>query len=415
MQAKPQKASTPDPEESGDSLSAAGIGFDGPAPSIDELVSQGNGDGLMELGAAYRVGTPHVARDAFKALECFEAASRLGNADAEYLVGRAMMDGTGIGADHAEGAKRLRSAAQRGSLRAKIYVANLYESGVYYQADREKADVWYRNVARAAGIESSPESPEHDAAMAELGCVRHCLKLVADEALPAKDRAFYLKKAKAMGYQHKLAQAKKELRESLERATPQTPDEIAVVPAKADEKKAEPEQAPAPEKAEAKKADEKKGEAEPRESLLGEQWTWGPGLIAFVGSAFFATAASAAGWLAMEGSRALAAADRALPLAGERHDAVFWAVVAALGALPAASAYRTRVFLFATIAGLAAGAGAYFSWDALHLLWDRLAQTAAGGLGVFLAVLLVSGVLGGTRARVLKREKVRLKPKRLVE
>src|SRR5688500_7921469 len=82
------------------------VGFDAPPPSIDELVAEGKADALVELGAAYRIGTPHTSRDAFKALECFEAASRLGNAEAEYLVGVALMDGRGIGADQTEGAKR---------------------------------------------------------------------------------------------------------------------------------------------------------------------------------------------------------------------------------------------------------------------------------------------------------------------
>ncbi|HJL20065.1 MAG TPA: hypothetical protein RMH99_30650, partial [Sandaracinaceae bacterium LLY-WYZ-13_1] len=200
-----------DPEalaEALDEEEPLGPGFDGPPPSIDELAANEDAHGLMVLGAAYRAGTPYVERDSFEALQCFEAASRLGDPEAGYLVGAAYFDGEGIGRDPAEGAKRLRAAAQRGSLRAKVYVANLYEMGVHYAHDPEKADVWYRNVARAAGIDADPESDEYELAMAELGCVRHCLTLVADEALPKKDRAVYLKKAKAMGYRHRLEAAK---------------------------------------------------------------------------------------------------------------------------------------------------------------------------------------------------------------
>lgn len=390
MQAQP-KASSKEGDDEDLSEVIAGkpaVGFDGPPPTIDELVAESKGDDLLELGAAYRVGTAHVARDAFKALECFEAASRLGNAEAEYLVGVSLMDGRGIAADQNEGAKRLRSAAQRGSLRAKIYVANMYETGVCYQADREKADVWYRNVARAANIEAAPDSPEHDAAMAELGCVRHCLKLVADDALPAKDRQFYLKKAKAMGYQHKLAASKRELVDAASKPPP-PPVEQPRPPEPKVEEKPQPKPAEEPE----------------RDPLLAEQWTWGPGMIAFVGALFASVAASGAGWLALEGSKALAAQGRPLPLVNGRHDFVFWAVVFALGVLPAASTYRARVFAVACAVGLAGGWGAFFLWNAMHLVKDRLAQGALGGLGAFLLTLLVLGLLGGTRAYVRKKEK----------
>lgn len=408
---KPQVEAAPEHDELTELIGGpATLGFDGPVPTIDELVAEGDPERLLELGAVYRVGSPLVERDAFKALECFEAASRLGSAEAEYLVGVAYADGIGIGADLAEGAKRLRSAAQRGSLRAKIYVANLYEMGVYYQADREKADVWYRNVARAANVDAPPDEEEHDLAMAELGCVRHCLKLVADEALPAKDRAFYLKKAKAMGYHHRLAMAKRESKLPPEPAASTPEPGKAEAKAGAEAKAAAPATAAEPAKAEApadapKPREQAKEEPAPPE--LGAQWTWGPGLAAFVAAAFFVVAATGAGFLAMEGSRALAAAGRALPLVGAHHEAVFFAVLLALGVAPASVAYRGRVLAVALGAALAAAAGGYYAFDALPLVWDRLAQGVAAGLVGLLVVLLFLGVLGGTRARVQPRGKAR--------
>ncbi len=391
---KPSAERAPELDEAVElSGGAPALGFDGPPPSIDELVAEGDPEKLLELGAAYRVGTPFVDRDHHGALECFEAASRLGSADAEYLAGVAYMDGVGVKADLAEGAKRLRSAAQRGSMRAKVYVANLYEMGVYYQADREKADVWYRNVARAANVEAEPGTEEHDLQMAELGCVRHCLKLVADDALPAKDRAFYLKKAKAMGYHHRLSVAKRESATPAELASPPAEPEAPTAPAAAP---AAPAEEPEPE---AKKEPPPQPE-EDDAPLLGAQWTWGPGLLAFGAATFFATAATLAGWLAMEGSRALAAAGRPLPYVGAMHEVVLAAVILALGVLPATSAYRARVVAIAAGAGAAAVAGGHYLWDVTHLAWDRLAQTVGGGLAVFLLVAFFLGVLGGTRARI---------------
>jgi hypothetical protein len=398
----PQPKTALDEEALAEALSEpVGLGFDGPAPSIDELLAAENATGLIELAAAYRAGTPYVDRDLFKALECFEAASRLGHAEAEYFAGLAYFNGLGIGKDPTEGAKRMRSAAQRGSLRAKVYVANLYEMGVVYAVDREKADVWYRNVARAADIDADPVTEAYGLAMAELGSVRHCLALVADEHVPKKDRAFYLKKAKSMGYAHRLQEARRETAPSppaapaVGSAEVDTPSEDAAAPAEAtasEEKKSA-------EKTDSAKKTREDDEEEQAPVLLGAQWTWGAGILAFLAAAFFASAATGAGWLAMEGSRALAEAGRALPYVGSMHELVFGAVVLLLGVLPAMATYRPKVVAMASLAGAAAAAGAWYLFDAQPLLWDRLAQAAAGGLGLMLLVLLCLGVLGGTRAR----------------
>jgi hypothetical protein len=77
--------------------------------------------------------------------------------------------------------------------------------------------------------------------------------------------------------------------------------------------------------------------------------------------------------------------------------------------LPATATYRPKVVAIAAVLGAAAGAGGHFLWGSQHLLPDRLSQAAAGGLGTFLLVLFVLGVLGGTRARVRPRSSSRVK------
>ncbi len=379
-------------------IEPAGLGFDGPAPSIDELLAEENVEGLMELAAAHRVGTPYVEESLFDALQCYEAASRVGSAEAEYHVGRAYFGGVGIARDQAEGAKRIRSAAQRGDLRAKVFVANLYEMGVVYATDASKADVWYRNVARAAGIDADPESEAYELQMAELGCVRFCLTLVADEALPKKDRAFYLKKAKAMGYAHKLAQVRAEKASAAESSAAKASAEGADAAPTPPEASAEPERRVEPER----KA-EPESESEPedeRDVLLGERWTFGWGALAFVWASAFASASVVAGWLAWEGSLALARSGRALPEVDGRHWLLYVATLVVFGVLPAAAAYRARVLASAAVVGAALAGGGWALFEAQPLLWDRVAQATAGGLGGFLLVLLFLGLLGGTRARV---------------
>ncbi|HJL17646.1 MAG TPA: hypothetical protein RMH99_18425, partial [Sandaracinaceae bacterium LLY-WYZ-13_1] len=146
-------------------------------------------------------------------------------------------------------------------------------------------------------------------------------------------------------------------------------------------------------------ADEKAPEEAEDDELLGGQWTGGRGLAAFVVAAFFTAAAAGAGFLAIEGSRALASAGRALPWVGPHHWVVGVATLVALGVLPATAVYRPKVVAIGAVTGGLTAAGGWYLFDAQPLLWDRLAQASAGGLAGFLAILLILGVLGGTRWR----------------
>lgn len=381
------------------SRAGGGVGEpEGGSSSIDELVAAQDVEGLIELGAAFGEGAGEVSKDLFKAVECFEAASRFGSAEAEYRVGLAFMSGLGVSEDLAEGAKRMRSAAQRGSLPAKVYVANLYEMGVHYAADRDKADVWYRNVARAAEI-GEPDGDAHELAMAELGCVRFCLQIVADEELPTKDRAHYLKKAKAMGYGHRLALAKGPAApEPEESASPEAevPSEESAESAPEESAKSAPEES---EKTESEETESEETEEEKEEVLLGGSWTLGSGLLASVASAVFGVSSYFAGWLAAEGSQALAAMGRALPGIGSMHDVVFGVVIVILGVAPAAALYRAKVMGIGVIVGVGAAAAGWYVHAGQPLLWSSAAQAGAFGLAGFWVVLLFLGLLGGTRAR----------------
>lgn len=430
------------------------VGLDAPAPSIDDLVEKRDAESLVALGLAHYAGTPHVTRDLGLALESFSAAASLGHAEAERIVGLAHFRGVGIPQDQAKGAAHLRTAAQNGSLRAKVLVANLYEMGIHYAADAEKADVWYRNVARAAGIEAAPDSHDYLVEMAALGCVRDCLKLVANESLPSKDRASWLKKAKSMGYAPGRASTTPAEPSGSRAAslpsssgssaagsssgaattTTVTPsaehragvDSTASASSKPDEdgplakrsktaddnhgdSKAKPDSQPKTE-SRAKTDSQPKGESTPNRAaksdstpepdvLLGAQWTIVPGVLAWLAASFFAITAFLAGSLAVVGARSLASTGTPLPLIGTRFEVVLLVISAVLGVFPAAPLYRGRVFLVGALLAAAAGAGGWFLFDVQPWLWNRGAQSAVFALGGFLALLLIGGVIGGTRAR----------------
>src|SRR5262245_7243300 len=174
---------------------AAGDGL-----SIDALVARADVDGLLDLAKAYRTGTADVPRDLAKCFRCYDEAAKLGSAAAEYSAALFHLSGGVVEKDLKLGATRLRTAADSGYTPAKVYLANLYELGIHYKADPEKADVWYRNAARSSEIQEEPGTPEYARAMGEIGCVRYCLEIANDPASTEEDRAHFLRKAKAFGY-----------------------------------------------------------------------------------------------------------------------------------------------------------------------------------------------------------------------
>jgi len=369
-------------------------------PAFEDLVSAGDVDGLIDLGAAHRTGQG-ADKDPARALECFEAAADLGSADAAYLVAVSYLNGVGVAQDMKTGAGRLRAAAQGGSLRAKVFLANLYELGVFYDKSTEKADVWYRNVARAAKLQEKPDSPEYDLAMAELGCVRQCLEIVADDSLPPKDRAAYLKKAKAMGYTHALRAQKKATQEAIAeaQAAAEAREEAEGAESELDEAVQEAAEADERREAEAKKkAQREKAEEEEREPLeLGAQWTAGVGALSFLVATFFVAMSAGAAWLSQQGVRALVSQDQHVPIFEQNPDAILWTILVALGVLPTTTVYRPKVVAIATVLAAGAAAGGYYGFGSVPLTWDATSQGTLLSIATYLVMVFFLGMLGGSR------------------
>src|SRR6185369_12101114 len=144
---------------------------------LEALKRSSDIEGLLTLAKAYRAGTAPGGRDLKRCLETYRAAAELGSPDAEFAVALFCMTGGVVAQDWKEGTTRLRSAAEKGSVPAKVYLGNLYELGIHYKADPEKADVWYRNAGRTARVEAEPDTDEYTQALAELGGARHVLAL----------------------------------------------------------------------------------------------------------------------------------------------------------------------------------------------------------------------------------------------
>jgi hypothetical protein len=342
------------------------------APTIDDLVLHGDVDALMELAKSYR-----ASKDLKACLTCYEAAAKLGNPEAEHAVGLFYLSGGVAPKDEKKAASYFRSAADRGHLPSRVYVANLYELGVHYKADPEKADVWYRNAARSAKITHDPDSPDFTRAMAELGCVRYCLKMIDDPESNEDERVYYTKKARAYGWRPKAS-----------------------------------EPAPAPGSQSASESESESAPAKPRKTPTKKpapdsKITFAAGMTAFLWASLLVGAAVGAGYLGLEGVRLIVA--KYGPILGAHEERIVLGVAAGLGVLGAMMVYTFKSVAQALVAAaLFAGLG-WFTWrgPALHLFHLQTAQAIAFGIAGFLAALLVLGLVGGAKARTRTRTRTR--------
>lgn len=91
-------------------------------PLLDRLVSQGNSSAMLALAyISSKVGAATLMRRAAEA----------GNASGLMLYGMAQMSGNGVSKDVNAGIRTMRKAAEAGSTRAMLVLANFYYKGEY--------------------------------------------------------------------------------------------------------------------------------------------------------------------------------------------------------------------------------------------------------------------------------------------
>jgi hypothetical protein len=437
---RPNRATQPgserDPYEADESELGDAAGPD--AFDLGALRKQANVPGLLTLAKAYRSGTAPDGRDMAKCLEAYRAAAELGSAEAEYGVALFYMNGgTVVPQDLRQGTLHLRTAAEKGSVPAKVYLGNLYELGINYKADAEKADVWYRNAARGAQVESEQGSDAWNHELAELGCARHALLLSKDPSVDEDEKKRLLARAKAHGYGLRIredvtegdrvtfvdALTSAEAATATAAAATATPPPVAVdlrgrgaaAPAEPRQRKdTSPETAQAKRRAEegSAKTDPPKAPLDPAAAAAAEKAArlakrksaertarLTGALAAFGYALLFALAGAGAGYAATLGASELVAHGHVLPLVGTKTRLVFPIVLGLVGVLPAWLVYKLGTVLKALVLGaIVAGVG-WVAWGtgqgAFH--GDRPLQALAFGLAGFLAGLLVLGLIGGAK------------------
>ena len=388
--AKPDEATSP-AVRSLDDVRAAAL-----SSSWQDLFELADAEGLVARANALRTGKG-LERDLPECFECFQAAAELGHADAKFAVALFHLSGAVVPEDVNAGLGKLRDAAGAGSLRAKIYLGNVYELGVGRAPDLEKADVWYRASARAVAVDHDPDSDEYAKAMAELGCIRHVRLLLKDESIPKKDRYGFLTTAKALGYG--LHQRYKERAEREEAAIAREVEEAT----RAEEGSAQPDTAPTASASDAGRPAPprtKAAEEEPPKSVVGVPQTTNERLTAFAIAAVFVAAGAGGGLALSAAATELLAAGQPVPLVGDRRWAIMPAAIAA-SLVPALLVYQLTTLLLSAVAGLVLGVAGWAMWVSGpgRLFADRLMQSQVFGIIGVVVALLIIGLLGGTRRR----------------
>ncbi len=395
----------PKPNEASDEDEQVGQAqLEGDALDLDGLKTRGDVKGLLTLARAYRAGSAPGGRDMKRCYDAYAAAADLGSADAEYAVALFHMTGGIVAQDWKIGSSRLRAAAEKGSVPAKVYLGNLYELGIHYKADPEKADVWYRNAARGARLPTEEEvgAEEHALSLAELGAVRYVLALTSAGKVDEETKSRLLQRARAHGYGLRL---KDDSSAGVNVAAGDRPTFLDAL-SNAEQQG----MAPDPQRPERQRTSTSPETRSAKEKLAAMEAKTPPakpagptrGAIAvgaFGYALLFAIAAVGAGYAATVGASELVAHGKMLPGLGAKTHLVFPIVFAVIGVLPTWLVYRLDTVIKAIVIGGAFGGIGWVAWGtglaAFHA--NRPIQSLSFGIAGFLAGLLVLGLLGGTK------------------
>lgn len=356
-------------------------------PEVDDLEglrARGEVGALLELAKRYR-----ASKDLQRCYAAYKAAADLGSGEAAYAVALFHLSGGVVPQDLREGATQLRAAAEKGSIPAKVYLGNLYELGIHYKADPEKADVWYRNAARSAGLAGEPLE------LAELGCVRHVLAQNEDPATSDADRARLLQRARAHGHGLRI-------RDSDAGERPTLGDALQAGDAPAAKASAsEPSSPGLP-------AGQQPTEPRPARARAGTGGAQvGIALSAFGYASLFLAAGIGGGYAAMLGAHQLLLHGKPLPYLGNRFELVFPLAFAVVGVLPSLLVYRFGTVVKALFIAAAMGGAGWVLWGtgtaALHA--TREVQAMIFAIAGFAAGLLVLGLVGGTKRKPGQRRR----------
>ena len=102
---------------------------------------------LLRLGDCFYKGLGAIRRDYDSAVFFYEQAAKLGNVDAQIIVGNCYANGQGVKKDEKKAFKWISQAAEKGSAEAQNYLGEFFSKGIGVTINKKEAEKWYKKAA----------------------------------------------------------------------------------------------------------------------------------------------------------------------------------------------------------------------------------------------------------------------------
>ena len=143
---------------------------------FSEYAKMGNATAQYYLGKMYYEGQcVGGSRNYAIAAEWYRKSAEQGNADAQYCLGYMYRNGLGVSQDNAKAVEWYRKSAEQGHATAQCNLGYMYECGLGVSEDRGKAVEWYRKAAEQG----------HATAQCNLGTMYNCGRGISQDRVKA--------------------------------------------------------------------------------------------------------------------------------------------------------------------------------------------------------------------------------------
>lgn len=129
----------------------------GLSPATRQAAEAGDLDAQFRLGRAMLQDTSRGKEGAIEAVSWLKRAATGGHAGAMVQLGKLYRTGVGIVQNYALAAKWIRAAAEAGDPEGMVELGRLYRSGIGLEPDTEQAYIWFNRAAAGMSIDGAVE------------------------------------------------------------------------------------------------------------------------------------------------------------------------------------------------------------------------------------------------------------------
>ncbi len=126
-----------------------------------KAAEQGCSAAYVNMGIIYQAGVGGIPVDYKKGFECFQKASTEDNPEAFFCLGKAYLNGLGVGQNLNEAARWFKKAADFGEPDSMYHLGMMYRDGIGVEPNEAISEEYFskaENIFRKIGIESGDEN-----------------------------------------------------------------------------------------------------------------------------------------------------------------------------------------------------------------------------------------------------------------